>query len=479
MAELPGDFVLVARRTEADGSLEQLLVTSVVGARPYFVLDAPGGPWHGEDVFQLVADAGIMWEWNLDALRGVAWLGHTIGDQALHPKVKRIPSDSILLYRGGAWLRETQTFWSTVFDGPKIGIEEAVDVFNAVTDELVTEAPLVSLSAGFDSRALLARMLASGRRPETITMGFPESTDMLVAKDITTAEHLHHFAVQLRPEQYLASGLRIAQLTGGTKTAGNWHTYLYPKDQNPGQIHLVGSNGEFARSFYLDRGALSHVARAGRMATGRAYWAARIGRRSRRLATFLPFLSPGGSKDAISYSQKVASLGAQGGGDGMQVLDRFYTAQRVRHFIGNGLALYAQHGRPVSPFLDARWIKAVGHLDRTAKLGSNYHRRIIERNAPQLLVYPVGGQRSMQAQARPGYWREKPNSVSYSAMPAVLRSTACMEILHESLHLDSFLSPPERQRLCDMGSSEAKEYMLTLHFAGEAVSQAAADSGYR
>lgn len=471
--------MLVARRTDADGALEHLLVTSVVGARPYFVLEAPGGPWHGEDVFQLVADAGINWEWNLDALRGVAWLGHTIGDQTLHPRVKRIPSDSILLHRGGAWLRETQTFWATVFEGPTIGTDEAVDVFNEVTDELVTEAPLVSLSAGFDSRALLARMLASGRRPETITMGFSDSTDMVIAKGIATAEHLRHSAVQLRPKHYLTEGLRIAQLTGGTKTVGNWHTYLYPQDQDPRQIHLVGSNGEFARTFYLDKGALSHVALVGRRATGRAYWAARISRRSRRMATFLPFLSPGGLKDAINYSQEVAALGSEGGGDGMQVLDRFYAAQRVRHFIGNGLALYAQHGRPVSPFLDARWIKAVGQLDRTAKLGSNYHRRIIERNAPELLAHHVGGQGSMQVRARPGYWREKSTSVSYSAMPAVLKSAACMEILHDSSHLDSFLSRPERQRLCDMGSSEAMEYMLTLHFAGEAVSQASTHSRNR
>ena len=449
------------------------MVTSVVGARPYFVLEAPGGPWHGENVFRLIAEAGLDWEWNLDALRSVAWLGHTIGDQSLHAKVKRIPANSLLLYTNGTWHSETQSFWSTVFDEPTIRIDDALDVFETVTDELVPESPLVSLSAGFDSRALLARMLASGRRPETITMGFPDSTDMVVAKGIAAAQGLEHYAVQLRAEQYLPAGPHIAQLTGGTKTVGNWHTYLYPQGRDARQVHLVGSNGEFARTFYLDKGVVAHVARPGRQVSGRAYWAARIGRRSWRMAAFLPFLSPGGLKDAIRFSQRVASLGAEGGGDGLQMLDRFYGSQRVRHFIGNGLALYAEHGRPVAPFLDARWITAVARLDRAAKLGSNYHRRLIERNAPELMVHPVGGRGPMRDQAKRGYWRETSTSVSYSPMPAVLASADCQQILRDSPYLDSFLNRPERQLLVETGSSEAKEYVLTLHFAGEAASRAA------
>lgn len=472
MRDLPGDFVLAAQRETAAGIREHLLISSVISARPYFYVPSHPQALHGADVFDLVAKSGFTWEWDLDALRGLAWLGHTVSDQSLHRRVRRIPANSILLYTQGEWRNETQEFWSRLFDGPSTTIDEAVDVFDAVTDDLVASTPLVSLSAGFDSRALLSRMLATGRRPDTITMGFDESTDMVVAKAISRSEDLPHVAVRLRPEDYLVEGPKIARITGGTKTVGNWHTYLYPRGTDPDELHLVGANGEFARSYYFDRGVLSRAAAMGGRISGLAHWNARIGRRSRRMAPWLGFLAPRGSRDATHFSSGIASLGSFGGGDGMEVLDRFYATQRVRHFIGNGLALYAIHGQPVSPFLDARWVAATGRLPRSAKLGSNYHRRIIERNAPRLLKHPLGGGGPVSARARRGYWRDRSRVQSYNPIAEVLSSAASEAILRESRHLDEFFSRSERETMLRLATNEVKEYVLTLHFAGEAAALA-------
>ena len=72
----------------------------------------------------------------------------------------------------------------------------------------------------------------------------------------------------------------------------------------------------------------------------------------------------------------------------------------MRNFIGNGLALYSQHCSPRSPFLDSRWIRAIAGLDRSERLGSNFHRRAIAAAAPQLLRFPVEAGGEMEQRAR-------------------------------------------------------------------------------
>lgn len=470
MEDLPGDFVLVARGVTAGGREQHLIATSVVGTRPYFYVDAAGPARHGEDVFALAAPLG--WEWDLEALRSVAWLGHTVDGQSLHPKVRRVPADSVLVHDGGGpWQVKTQDYWTTVFDRQPVSVDDAVDVLVSVTDDVVQGTPLVSLSAGFDSRALLAIMLSSGKRPRVLTMGHNEATDVVAARQIAAAEELEHTVVTLDPAQYLPAASTITRLTGGTKTFGNWHTYLYPRGQTvPDQQHLVGANGEFARSFYLDKGPVSLALGVGRRPAVAAYWGARISRRSSRMAPWLPFLSPRGKSDALSFSNRVAALASDGGGDGLERLDRFYSRHRVRHFIGNGIALYSAHGQPVSPFLDARWITAAANLPRPLKLGSNFHRRVVQRVRPELLRHSVGGGGAMAATAPKDYWRQRHTTVSYSPAPALLATSEVTEILANSPHLSDLMNRQQVTSVATTGSIEVKEFLLTLHFAGEAAS---------
>ncbi|WP_433532426.1 hypothetical protein ACQPYA_10515 [Micromonospora sp. CA-263727] len=464
--DLPGDFVLVASRP---GGGPRLIATSVLGIRPYFYLDRPGPAQHGADVFRLARQAQLPWQWNLDALRAVAWFGHTVGTQTLHPRIRRVPPASVLLHDGEHWRVTTDRFWDDAFSAGRIRLDDAVDAFHTVLDEQLAHRPLISLSAGFDSRALLARALATGQTPDVLTMGHERSTDVVVAARIAAAAGLRHSVVQIRPDDYYRHATLIARLTGGTKTIGNWHTFLYCQGRPPHEPHLVGSNGEFARTFFWDKGVVARGTGLGGRLAARAYWAARIGRRARRMAPFLPFLTPNGVRDAVAFSQRSLRPVATSRANGLDVLDRFYATERVRHFIGNGLNLCGHFTLPMSPFLDARVIQAIAALPRTEKLGSNFHRRVIQRNAPALMAYPAGGV-AVRPRAEIGYWRRgQRNWVPYSPMKGVYRDPRATEILRDSPHIAEFLSPAGRSQVALAGSTEAKEFLLTLHFAGEAA----------
>ncbi len=469
VGDLPGDFVLIASRP--DGG-PQLIATSVLGTRPYFYLDRPGTPHHGRDLFALARSARLPWRWNLDALRGVAWFGHTVGTHTLHPEIQRVPPASVLIHSGSHWRVTADPFWDDTFGTARIGLDDAVDIFDTVLDEQLAHRPLISLTAGFDSRALLARALAVGLTPDALTMGHGRSTDVVIATRIAEATGLKHSVVQLEAEDYFRHAALITRLTGGTKTIGNWHAFFYCQDRPPNEPHLVGSNGEFARTFFWDKGVLARGVGLGGRLAARAYWAARIGGRARRMAAFLPFLTPNGRTDAIAFSERSLRLVTTTRADGLDVLDRFYATERVRHFIGNGLNLCGYFTAPMSPFLDARVIRAVAALPRTEKLGSNFHRRVIARNAPQLMAFPVGGT-PVRHRAEAGYWRRRQQDwVPYSPMAGVYGDPRTGEILRDSPHIAHFLSAADREHVAVAGATEVQEFLLTLHFAGEAAGAA-------
>jgi asparagine synthase (glutamine-hydrolysing) len=316
----------------------------------------------------------------------------------------------------------------------------------------------------------LALLLDFGARPLAVTAGFADSTDVVVARMITRAVGLEHRVVELRPDDYLTHAREIVRVTSGTKTAAHWHTDLYVRAAaiSRDDVHYVGSNGEFARSYYLDRGSVAQVLGPGPRALMEVFFAAKVARRARRFPPAL--LAPGPS--LVESARHVTSMVEPFTRSFADGLDCFYATQRVRHFIGNGLALYAQHSRPRSPFLDARWIQAVGGLPRRERLGSNHHRRAIATLWPDLLAFPTGAGGPMARRAPTLYYLSKDRSVGYSPFDRVIRDARVHEIVAES-SLDEIL--PKDARIAAMrDAGPVGELLLTLAFAAELGTQAAA-----
>jgi asparagine synthase (glutamine-hydrolysing) len=464
---MPGDFVVCGERGAGEDR-ETVIVSSMVAATPYYYAPEVAHA-HGDNVFSLARDLRLPWSWNERALRCLALVGHTVGDDTLHPAIRRVPGCCVLRCRFARWFIETSPFWQE----PKKeagSLEEALAAFEAVLDELVlSDRPLVALSAGYDSRALLSRLVASGRKPVVATMGSSNATDVVVAAAIASSLGLEHHRFEIEPADYLRYAEEISSLTSGVKTGQNWHTFLYSR--RAGDLgctkHVVGSNGEFARTFYLDAGLLALSSKALPSAAVTAYWTARLLRRRSRFPFRFDFLA---NEPSASISL-AANLGRLSSGPGglLDALDRFYVTQRVRHFIGAGLKLYSAHTHPVSPFLDARWIRPVARLARRWKLGSRYHREVIARNCSELLKFPTVGTSPMGRHARPGYWLRKGSAVGYSPYATVLKSSALRDIVLERGPLDRFMARPDREAAWKASHHDTLDLLLTLHFAARSA----------
>lgn len=477
--DIPGDFVVTARCAPdhpASGAKAQpapgqdgpqapteMIITSAVSAHPYYYVVKDGRLLHGQDVFSLVRQAGLPWRWNQRAVRQLTLLGHPTGEDTLHPDVRRVPNAAVIRFAHGRMTINRSSFWDTLPQEPALSPLDVSDVLHEVLDELTGDHPLISLSGGFDSRLLLGRAIAVGSSPQALTMGAPDSTDQVIATRIARDLGIPHHTIELNPADYLTHAARIVRITGGTKTAANWHTYLYTVGARAygATPHVVGTNGELVRTPYCNRGALARTLGRGGDAFVRAFFAARTEWRRRRFARYLPLLTDS-PRDSLRLADEIARL-VEGPGDGLAHLDRFFSVQRVRHFHGNGLALYRTNIPTVSPFLDSRWIRAAARMPRVERMGCNFHRLVIERNLPRLLEYPTPFEPVMYRRAPAGYWlRRKPPVVSYNAFAGVVQDKRVHERIIEESSLDAFTTRRQREAIVRDRVPQAIDLLLTL-----------------
>jgi asparagine synthase (glutamine-hydrolysing) len=253
------------------------------------------------------------------------------------------------------------------------------------------------MSGGFDSRVILSALLRLGVKPLLLSMGFEDTTDVVISKEIARFFGLSLETVSVDLEDYFASGLEIVKLTGGTKTAENWHTYIYPRKSHfpLGCNFFVGSNGEFARSIHAGHDATASIANL--FPSLAVPWRWRLKLKTIAGKGQRPFRDAelGGMCEELrnelgpsGYQRRVAKLTALCHKTFLEGFRRFLIEQGVRTFISNGLKLYSGRFSWRAPFIDRDWVESVMNLPQKFKSGSNWHRFAIAQNEPRLLDFP-------------------------------------------------------------------------------------------
>ena len=480
---LPGDFVLIAEG-HTDGMPATVMASSVVSALPYFywVSSDRQSLAHAATVFQVWRQAGIAWQWNDRALQCLPLLQHTLGDDSLHADIKRMPPAAVVVHRPGSLEIVVEPFWETLFDhAPRTDPEAAAASFERTLAATIGQEPVaLSLSAGYDSRVLLAGALHLGTKPILGTMGRVQDTDRRIATRLAREFGLEHRIVELDPRQYLEEAARIVEITSGTKPANHWHTHLFIRQvQFPaGCAHLAGSNGEFVRTYFFDKGLAALVADTLPHSLSALFWRYKYSPDRRlRLAT-LDRLRETQHAWAFANIPPLIDASEPTAAGFLDRLDLFYACHRVRHFIGNGLALYHATVPTRSPFLDASFVRMGAGLPRRWKLSSRFHRHLIARFCPRLLDFPTDDTATSMAQHdRPLYWLRARPTCDFNIFGEVLELPETKALLLESPHLDQFVPRPQREEAYTRRQQPLLGVLLTLHFAAEKI--AAAGAGAR
>ncbi|MCS6898815.1 MAG: hypothetical protein RMJ98_03810 [Myxococcales bacterium] len=448
LTELEGEYVLVI-----EGREEQWLVSSARGFEPYFYVEQNGILYHGLTVGRVVEASSLPWRWNVRAVADLMRLDHLVGDASLHRDIRRLPAAAVLHHRRGQRATLIIRPWSELHREAGPDPQRALDALLTSVARWLEDDTALAISSGFDSRLLLAACLHIGHRPELLVMGDDNSTDVVVSRAIARSFGLPLRHVKLDLPSYVEHAPKIAELTSGTKTALHWHSYVFPLRTGlpRGRTVLVGTNGEWARSDYLNLGLLSRtidqLARPPLVSLAhRAYWFWKP--RTLLHPEEIRQLAPELRAELELPRQKVAIRLARlcHGDTFLGGLDRFFTGERVRNFHANGLRLYGAHFAPRMPFLSREWMTAVAALPRRWKLGSAWHRWAIQRLAPRLLDFPEGARSPRTSPTPPPlYWVPPPlvpAPVPYASYDRILRDSGLLDLLAAQAGAMSELIPP-------------------------------------
>jgi hypothetical protein len=475
LAGTEGEYTLVIETDAGDVTV----VTSPVGATHYYFAEHNGRFFHGDQVAEILRRSGLDWRWNWQALGDLCQLENLTDNQTLHPEIHRVPPGSILHFTDGRVALHSESVLDRIPAAPA-DPDAAVAALNAAVLRLAGDKPYLSLSGGFDSRVILSSMLHQGLRPHLITMGREEATDVQVARHMARRFDLPHQLINLDLEEFFAHAPSISSLTNGTKTACHWHTFLYPlKAKIPADAtFFVGTLGEFARTYYFDRGWLGRLASLAPEAALGQFWRMKVERHLSFSAEELRHLAPPLAAQLMpeGRGQRAARLAGFCRGGFLEGLTRYYFEQRVPNFYANGIRMYRASSAWRSPFHDRRWIEAIWNLPDGWKLGSNWHRHAISRNCPELLTFPEENgfdRRRMLAKAPPLYWTpplRRSRYVSYDLSSDWYRDPRMHAFLLEHGRLiDDLVDPELLSRILDAhrnGTDRTRTlaFLLTLIF---------------
>ena len=193
--------------------------------------------------------------------------------------------------------------------------------------------------------------------------------------------------------------------------------------------------------------------------TIKAYWLARFQKRIGKFSKKNPFLQGGQSKSIESaYQINVDKRWAAK--SFLNALDAFYVEQRVRHFIGAGLACYATYSKPRSPFLDSKWIESVSLLSRSWKRSSLYHSESIKKLTPSLSEFRYNTMSNGDI------------GKSHNIFTNLAKSKELKELLLDSPHLSQWVEKKDLLSILNDTSCnqmEERAFWTTLHFSAEAI----------
>ena len=439
----PGEFSIAWQ--EGPGTK---LLCSRNGVSQLFYCCTPQRLYFGGSVLEVMRKAGLASEWSWRSLAWLAYFGHTVGDDTLHARIRRVGAGQIVSWRGGELSKTTLAPPQT---GSRDAPAAAAEALCRFVERHGSDAVL-SMSAGFDSRVLLACFLECGIQPRLLVMGREEATDVRIVRRIAFTFGLRVQIVDVPASDYFRCRRRIASLTSGTKTWDHWHTYVYCRRAglSPDNKLFIGSNGEFARSYYCDRGLPSLAAQGMGSLARQLFWSAKLRRRvplpsaADGLATELDYWFHDGREELLAGITKRYDLPFA------EALDEFYLRERVRSFISNGLALVSDVCRPRTPFLDSDWINAVRRLPRQFRLGSRWHRLVLKTLCPTLLNFPVDDtDRSMGSRPRVRDWLGSAGhgpTTHYVDYDSLFRSRDFLDYLFKTIGLIETVIEPEEAR---------------------------------
>lgn len=330
-------------------------------------------------------------EWDRAGCRQFLTTGTIFGESTLFEGIRKLPPAQVLTLKAGA-VTARRTWWdlnSHFFDrsaNPDPIPSTAAALQRAASEAYAASAsPLVDLTGGYDSRCILAALLASDIRPTVIVNGHPNSPDVRVAKNIAAVFGLS--IIHREPPRQMPELAQAIELTDGEYDALLYAPVarLHFELARRFTVSINGSNGEITKGYWYEL-LRPHTGDRGR-------FDARL-IAARRFA-FEPDMGRliAGDSGAPVVDQLAALIDAANaplrGLPNTALLDNAYLTLRMHRWQGRIASSTLRLWPVASPFVFSKPMEAILSTPGTDRSGYRFTRRLIEHLNPRLAALPL------------------------------------------------------------------------------------------
>jgi hypothetical protein len=212
------------------------LITSIVGLPPIFIYQDPALTILTSDIYLLTRTPGVNLHFDVQGINDLCRIGHPISGMTLFCEVTMVHGGAILVLEADGQLTQSP-LW--VFDRKQAECknfptytELQADTIKRAMSAIGISKSFFSLTAGLDTRAIMAMLVAEKRSLPAYTLtGGTLTLDAMIAKKLCKAYHFPHDAVVLGDSffselpKYVAEASR---LSGGLTSLDQAHeVYFY------------------------------------------------------------------------------------------------------------------------------------------------------------------------------------------------------------------------------------------------------------
>lgn len=332
---------------------------------------------------------------NKNAMRQLVALGQLFGNESILQNTTHLSANTVTC------VDTTTGEYTTQFKANRTFLPTTTSKYKDAKDALIesvrkcvtsSTSPLISLSGGLDSRAILAVCDLLNFKPDALCYGVANSTDVTYAKLLANSCGLKLF----KPDS-LTTNLSntvinlVSNASMGEVPYHHAHALIDDKILNKtiGRTIITGTGAESYRAFYYDRGMpgfnLFDYESLNRWTVPKIkrYIEEEFLKQTRPIADLLL------SKDACH--EKVESVFSRYIDPALAATkqaDLFYLTTRCQRMVIAGQQLLDSYYNRSHPFLNDDVVQTMLHLPASLKLRSNFHRKFIADISPKLANLP-------------------------------------------------------------------------------------------
>ena len=382
-----------------------------------------------------------------------AGLGWFPGDLTGFERLRYVaPGTRICLNRGGLVYKKNDVLGGWLHQ-PPMDEQEALERCARTLRQFaraaarVSELPTVSLSGGWDSRAVTALFLAEGVPLRAKVRGPADHPDVVVASRLAEVAGFEIGTSHIAglppedPEQARENSLRALLWQAGGRNA-HMHKSFESGFTDGGEVGITGQHGEIGRSYYLGTTRKKGLPADGSTDVLLGYLLKRMP----------PYLSAEMRAHVSSVVRQAIDAADSYGLKGIQRWEFFYLFERTRRW-----AAAAQSGKPgvkIAPFSSTEFIEAVYALPDVDKTTNPIHRHIVATLMPAWVGVSYASELVTQMPKRKedGGWKQAGRRRFYDTKlywQEIGRDLITQELEREGFWQEVFDSEQAKQRWAD------------------------------